>query len=149
MSTKTEGLQASHLIDSFVPVDVDSLGTAPIEAHSLVTAEADGFITVEEIAVTNPHSAMRGMDPMDAAHWRADVSHIIKGLGFKMCCTNNDVWHRPAVDNLGNDVNECVTAHPDDLLVHALDPAPILLHIDQHLKLKGRHIRPQAQHLCC
>ena len=77
---------------------------------------------------------------MDTASWRTDVSHAIEGLGFKMCCTNKDVWFRPAVDNLGNTVNECVLAYTDDLLVHALDPAPILLHIDQHSRLKDRHI---------
>ena len=147
--TVDDGLRNAVETDGFAtaPVEAEGFVTVPVEAQGLVTAEADDFIMVEEITVANdnPHSTMQGMGSMDAAHWREEVSHVIEGLGFKVHCTNDDVWHRPAVDSLGNDVNECVTACPDDVLVHALDPAPILLNIDQHLRLKDSRIGPQAQ----
>ena len=71
-----------------------------------------------------------------AASWRGEISRVIEGLGFKMCRADNDVWLRPAVSASGNAVYEYVLVYSDDLLVVALDTDRILLHIDQHFKLK-------------
>ena len=71
-----------------------------------------------------------------AASWRGEISRVIEGLGFKMCRADNDVWLRPAVSAHGKAVYEYVLVYSDDLLIVALDANRILLHIDQHFKLK-------------
>ena len=82
-----------------------------------------------------------------AASWRAEISRVIEGLGFKMCRADNDVWYRPAVNNQGKDVYEYILVYSDDLLVCGLDPARILLHVDQHFKLKDGSVGPPTRYL--
>ena len=82
-----------------------------------------------------------------AASWRAEISRVIEGLGFKMCRADNDVWYRPAVNRQGKDVYEYVLVYSDDLLVCGLDPGRILLHVDQHFKLKDGSVGPPTRYL--
>ena len=82
-----------------------------------------------------------------AASWRSEISRVIEGLGFKMCRADNDVWMRPAVDAHGKSVYEYVLVYSDDLLIVALQGDRILLHIDQHFKLKDGSVGTPNRYL--
>ncbi len=54
-----------------------------------------------------------------AASWRAAISKVIEGLGFKMCRADNDVWMRKGFNKAGEKVWEYVLVYSDDLLIVA------------------------------
>ena len=82
-----------------------------------------------------------------AASWRATISGIIEGLGFKMCRADNDVWMRPGENSKGDKVYEYVLVYSDDLLIIAMNPMEIAAHIDQHCKLKTDSVKRPDQYL--
>ena len=82
-----------------------------------------------------------------AASWRATISEVIKGLGFKMCRADNDVWMREGFNAAGEKVWEYVLVYSDDLLAVANRPDLIMNQIDQHFKLKEGSVKVPDQYL--
>jgi len=78
--------------------------------------------------------AMYGLKSSGAA-WHAKFSETLRGMGFKPCLADPDVWMKPATIN-NFEYYDYILVYVDDVLVISATPSPIMKTLQQAYRLK-------------
>ena len=75
------------------------------------------------------------------ASFRSHLASTLRGIGFKSCKADHDVWMRPAVKQDGSKYYEYVLCYVDDILVASTNPKDVMNNIEKMYTLKAGSVK--------